>query len=92
MGLSKLILIMEETTMEKNLGNEFREVMTECKEIFMTEVVSGSMSGLDEKTVAENVKALLMVNRLMNLCCDLFEKQNKLMDKMDKEMDKYLEK
>lgn len=77
--------------MEKNLGNEFREVMTECKELIMTEVVSDSLSGLDEKSVAGNVKALLMVNRLMNLYCDLFEKQDKLMDKMDKVMDKYLE-
>ncbi len=78
--------------MEKNLGNEFREVMTECKELIMTEVVSNSMSDVDEKSVAGNVRALLMVNRLMNLCCDLFEKQNKLMDKIDKVMDKYLEK
>ncbi len=77
--------------MEKNLGNEFREVMTECKELIMTEVVSDSLSGLDEKSVAGNVRALLMANRLMNLCCDLFEKQDKLMDKMDKVMDKYLE-
>ena len=77
--------------MEKNLGNEFREVMTECKEFIMTEVVSNSISSLDEKSVAGNVKTLLMVNRLMDLCCDLFEKQDKLMDKMDKVMDKYLE-
>ena len=77
--------------MEKNLGNEFREVMTECKELIMTEVVSNSISSLDEKSVAGNVKTLLMVNRLMDLCCDLFEKQDKLMDEMDKVMDKYLE-
>ena len=77
--------------MEKNLGNEFREVMTECKELIMTEVVSNSISSLDEKSVAGNVKTLLMVKRLMDLCCDLFEKQDKLMDKMDKVMDKYLE-
>ena len=77
--------------MEKNLGNEFREVMTECKELIMTEVVSNSTASLDEKSVAGNVKTLLMVNRLMDLCCDLFEKQDKLMDKMDKVMDKYLE-
>lgn len=74
--------------MEKNLGNEFREVMTECKELIMTEVVSNSISSLDEKSVAGNVKTLLMVNRLMDLCCDLFEKQDKLMDKMDKYLER----
>lgn len=77
--------------MEKNLGNEFREVMTECKELIMTEVVGDSLSGLDERSVAELVQEFLLVGRLMNLCCDLFEKQDKLMDKMDKVMDKYLE-
>lgn len=38
----------------------------------------------------ENVKALRMVNRLLDLCCDMFEKQDKLMDKMNEAMDKYL--
>ena len=77
--------------MEKNLGNEFREVMTECKELIMTEVVGDSLSGLDGRSVAELVQEFRLVGRLMNLCCDLFEKQDKLMDKMDKVMDKYLE-
>ncbi|QJU22538.1 hypothetical protein HLY09_25745 [Enterocloster bolteae] len=77
--------------MEKNLGNEFREVMTECKELIMTEVVGDSLSGLDGRSVAWRVQEVLLVGRLMNLCCDLFEKQDKLMDKMDKVMDKYLE-
>ena len=77
--------------MEKNLGNEFREVMTECKELIMTEVVGDSLSGLDGRGVAGLVRGFLLVGRLMNLCCDLFEKQDKLMDKMDKVMDKYLE-
>lgn len=77
--------------MEKNLGNEFREVMTECKELIMMEVVGDSLSGSDGRSVAEFVQKFLLVGRLMNLCCDLFEKQDKLMDKMDKVMDKYLE-
>ena len=82
---------MEENNFGGSLGNEFREVMTECKELIMAEVVGDSLSGLGGGSVAELVREFLLVGRLMNLCCDLFEKQDKLMDKMDKVMDKYLE-
>ena len=45
---------------------------------------------MDADDVMTNVKALRLLNRMCDLCCAMFEKQDKLMDKMGKAMDKYL--
>lgn len=78
--------------MEKNLSKEYREVMEEAKAMCLTSCMSASVSSMDAEDLVTNVKALRLVNRLIDLCGDLFEKQEKLMNKMDKVMDKYLEK
>lgn len=76
--------------MEKNLSKECREVMAEAKELFMTSAMSSSVSTMDADDIVANVKALRLVNRLIDLCGDMFEKQDKLMDKMNRVMDKCL--
>ncbi len=76
--------------MEKNLSKEFKECMEETKALCLTSAMSCASSTMDESEIATNVKALRLVNRLMDLCGDLFEKQDKLMDKMDEALDKYL--
>lgn len=77
--------------MEKNLSKEFRETMEESKALFAKSVCDMStLSNMDGDSIATNIKGMLLLNRLLDLCCDMFEKQDKLMDKMDKAMDKYL--
>lgn len=76
--------------MEKNLSKEFRETMEETKALVLASAMSASVSSMDTEDFVKNVKALRMVNRLLDLCCDMFEKQDKLMDKMNEAMDKYL--
>lgn len=78
--------------MEKNLSKECKEVMTEVKALILGNVVSDSVSTMDEGALVTNVKALRLVNRLIDLCVDMFEKEDELMDKMNKFLDKYPEK
>lgn len=75
---------------DKNLSKEFKETMEETKEMLMATAMKSSVSSMDADEFMDNVKALRLLNRLCDLCCAMFEKQNKLMDKMDKAMDKYL--
>ena len=75
---------------DKNLSKEFKETMEETKELFLASAMQSSVSSMDADDVMTNVKALRLLNRLCDLCVDMFEKQDKLMDKMDKAMDKYL--
>lgn len=76
--------------MEKNLSKEFKECMEETKALCLMSAMTDSSSTMDENDIMTNVKALRLVNRLMDLCGDLFEKQDQLMDKMDEALDKYL--
>jgi len=79
--------------MEKNLSKEFRGVVAETKELIVKYVCDADfLSGMDGDDAAANIKMMLLFNRLIDLCGDVFEKQDRLMDKMDKAMDKYLEK
>ena len=75
---------------DKNLSKEFKETMEETKELFLASAMQSSVSSMDADDVMTNVKALRLLNRLCDLCVEVFEKQDKLMDKMDKAMDKYL--
>lgn len=75
---------------DKNLSKEFKEAMEETKGLLMATVMQSSVSSMDADDVMTNVKALRLLNRLCDLCVEVFEKQDKLMDKMDKAMDKYL--
>ena len=75
---------------QKNLNREFKETMEETKELFLASAIQSSVSSMDADDVMTNVKALRLLNRMCDLCCAMFEKQDKLMDKMDKAMDKYL--
>ena len=69
--------------MEKKLSNELSEVMTEFKKMLAAEVIHGSLSNVDE-----SVKAFCLMSRLMNLCCDLVERQEELIEKLDKYLEK----
>ena len=75
---------------DKNLSKEFKETMEETKELFLASAMQSSVSSMDADDVMTNVKALRLLNRLCDLCVEVFEKQDKLMDKMGKAMDKYL--
>ena len=79
---------------KKNLSKEFRKTMEEVKAWGLTTAMSASTSTMDEEDIMENVKALRLMNRLLDLSCEMFEKRDKLMDKvyryLDK-MDEYLE-
>ena len=75
---------------DKNLSKEFKETMEETKELFLASAMQSSVSSMDADDVMTNVKALRLLNRMCDLCCVIFEKQDKLMDKMGKAMDKYL--
>lgn len=76
---------------EKNLSKEFKKMMDETKGVLMAAAMESSVSKLDGDDFVTNVKALRLLNRMCDLCCVIFEKQDKLMDKMDKAMDKYLD-
>lgn len=75
---------------DKNLSKEFKETMEETKGLLMATAIQSSVSSMDAGEIVANAKAFCLLNRLCDLCCAMFEKQNKLMDKMDKAMDKYL--
>lgn len=78
--------------MEKNLNKEFRETMDEAKEMLAMGAMRASVSTEDTEDIMTNIKLLRLLNRMADLCCDMFEKQDRLMDKLDKVADKYLEK
>ena len=75
---------------DKNLSKEFKETVEETKELLMASAMQSSVSSMDADDLVANVKALRLLSRLCDLCVDMFEKQDKLMDKMGKAMDKYL--
>ena len=77
---------------KKNLSKEFRKTMEEVKALGLTNAMSASTSTMDEENIMGHVKALRLMNRLLDLSCEMFEKQDKLMDKFDRYLDKYLEK
>lgn len=76
----------------KNLSKEYKEVMAEAKELVLTSAMSSSVFNTDAENLTADIKAMLLLNRFIDLCGDMLEKQEQLMDKMDKVMDKYLEK
>lgn len=77
--------------MEKNLSNEMRELVEECKKIYANMFCNYSvLSMLDDENAAEYVKSMKLLSRACDLCVDMFEKQERIMDKMDKVMDVYL--
>ena len=76
--------------MEKNLNVEFAECVKESKQMLMAASMQ-CMSGMDGDTLNTMVKGYDLMNRFMDLCVAMFEKQNDLMDKLDKVCDKALE-
>ena len=76
--------------MEKNLNKEFRETMEEAKTMLTVAAMTSSLSTTDDEDIVTNIKLLRLLERMANLCCDMFEKQDKLTDKLDKALDKYL--
>ena len=75
---------------DKNLSKEFKETVDEAKGMLMAAAMESSVSSMDADDLVTNVKALRLLNRLCDLSCAMFEKQDRLMDKVDKAMDKYL--
>lgn len=77
--------------MATNLSNEYREIAGEVKKLVKMSAANSDMFTMDSNELAMSIKALHLLNRLVDLFGDVFEKQDKLMDKMDKVMDAYLE-
>lgn len=75
---------------KKNLSKEYREIMAEAKVMVLTSAMKDSVCDMDAGEVMTTAKALILVNRLIDLCGDVFEKQDRLMDKLDKFMDRCL--
>ncbi len=75
---------------EKDLSKEFKEIAEETKKLYAAQAVEGIASGIDAEDVNRNVDVLQLVCHLVDFCGEWFEKQDRLMDKMDKAMDKYL--
>lgn len=76
---------------QKNLGVEFEEITDEAKALVAAEfVASDMMSGMDIADVVKNVRAMKLLNQALDLCVEVMKKQDALMDKMDKALDKYL--
>ena len=55
------------------------------------QAASDATADFHEQLLLAVTEALRLVYRLVDLCCDLVEKQDKLVDRMDKVMDEYLE-
>lgn len=77
--------------MDDNLSKEFQEIMKEIKKLFIESYLADSLSDMDSKSVMEQINTMRLMNRTMDLCCAMFEKQYELMAKMDKALDKYLD-
>ncbi len=78
--------------MEKNLSSEMRALVEECKKIYTSMLCRYSVSSMmGEDYSAECVYAIRLLSRASDLCVDMFEKQERIMDKMDKVMDLYIE-
>jgi len=75
---------------ERSLSAEFGEAVKEAKSLLVAEAMKSSVSGKDADGVVNSAKALWLLNRLLDLCCDMFEKHDKMTDKMMEVMDKYL--
>jgi len=78
---------------DKTLSNECRAVMGEIKTIvrtcFMEDFVSAGR--VDEGDLSKNIRTLVLLERLADLGCELVERLenvDKLMDKMDRILDK----
>ena len=76
--------------MEKNLNVEFEECVKETKAMLMTASM-GCMSAMNGDDLSLMARSFNLMDRFMNLCVAMFEKQNDLMDKLDKVCDKALE-
>lgn len=78
--------------MSDSLSYKFREIKDETKALILKSACeSFDGSSLDADEIAANIKMMMLFDRLMDLCADMFERQEELMDKMNRAMDKYLE-
>ena len=77
--------------MEKDLSKEFRETVDEAKAMLAMGAMRASVSTNDTDDIMTNIKLLRLLNRIGDLCCDMIESHDKVMKKLDKVMDKYLE-
>lgn len=74
----------------KDLSKEFNEVMEEAKAMVLSAATSSMASDTDGDDLVTSIKMLRLLTRTCDLCCAMFEKQNELMDKLNKAADKYL--
>lgn len=76
-------------TEKKYLADEIEETMKSAKSI-LTVAAMSNVSNMDMEELARNMQVLAMFNKLFDLCGAMLIKQDALMDKMDRALDKYL--
>lgn len=70
--------------MKKNLSKEYKEIMAEAKKLVLASAINDSAFDSDEDDFIANAKAMRLVIRLIDLYGDMLERQDELMDKIDK--------
>lgn len=78
-------------TVDNHVSSEIKECMKECKRAIMETVTKSCTSDMDMDDFVFGTKVLVILERMTNVFADMIGKQDMLMDKMDKVMDKYLE-
>lgn len=76
---------------DENLSGQFRSTVNEIKSLCGQALMSDSILDMDPDQVAIGVRSVKAMNDLLDVTCDMFEKQERLMEKMSKALDKYLE-
>ncbi len=69
---------------EKNLSYEFKEILNEAKDLALKDALSDVSSTTDENEIMSRVKAAKTFGQLMDLCGVMFQRQEELMNKMDR--------
>lgn len=75
--------------MENNLSKDFNEVLDEIRELALKSAVEASAFEEDDEEIMANIKTLRLVNRFLDLCGAMLERQEELMDKMDEVLGRY---
>lgn len=76
-------------TEKKYLADEIKEAMEITKKVVAAAAMR-DVSDMDMDQMACNLQMLALCNKLFDLCGAILIKQDALMDKMDKALDKYL--
>lgn len=75
---------------KKTLYEEYEKLMEETKGVLTALALTSSVMEMDADEVVANVKAFQLFSRTLDLCGAFLKKQEDLMDKMNRALNKYL--